>query len=102
MNSNAWASMHKEVHSCPIPDDPEKKQNLLDEIKSRGNAAFKGKRLDEADLLYTRAIEIDPKVHSFFGNRSATRLGMGKFQEALEDAQSAIEVEPNWAKGYFR
>ena len=97
-----WATMHKEVMSCPIPDDPDSKQALLTEIKSRGNAAFKAKRLDEADMLYTRAIEIDPNGHAFRGNRSASRLGMGRFKEALDDAESAIGVDPNWAKGYFR
>jgi tetratricopeptide (TPR) repeat protein len=94
--------MHKEVLSCPIPDDEDKKQALIAEVKSRGNAAFKAKRLDEADVLYSRAIKIDPKGFTFYGNRSATRLGMGKYKEALEDADSAIGENPNWAKGYFR
>lgn len=55
-----------------------------------------------ADVLYSKAIEHDPKSFAVLGNRSMNRLNMGQFDEALEDAEAAIAVNETWAKGYFR
>ena len=80
----------------------EEKVKLVAEIKERGNNAFKTRRMEEADMLYSRAIELDNTMHALYGNRSAVNHTMGKFEKALEDAISAINCKPDWAKGYFR
>lgn len=84
------------------PADSESKQRLLDEVKRRGNEAFKQHSLQEAEALYTRAIELDSNGHTLYSNRSAARSGMNKLDLALEDALTCITMEPKWAKGYFR
>lgn len=84
------------------PNDPEEKARLVDELKTRGNAAFKARQLPVADTLYSKALEHDPSSHAIYGNRSMTRLSMGKFEEALEDADAAIKANESWAKGHFR
>jgi len=84
------------------PVDEEQKQKLVDEIKSRGNAAFKAKRYDEAETLYSKAIEHHPNAHTIFGNRSMARCNMGKFDDAIDDAEKAIKIDPTWSKGYMR
>jgi len=97
-------SIHSDVLSAH-PKDEEARLRLVEEVKSRGNAEFGNHRYDCADALYTKAIEVAPKSfpkHSLYGNRSATRLAMNKAEEALKDAESAIDVDPNWAKGYVR
>eukprot|EP00658_Telonema_sp_P-2_P002449 TRINITY_DN10924_c0_g1_i10.p1 TRINITY_DN10924_c0_g1~~TRINITY_DN10924_c0_g1_i10.p1 ORF type:complete len:272 (+),score=76.31 TRINITY_DN10924_c0_g1_i10:67-882(+) len=84
------------------PSEPEEVARLVEELKSRGNAAFKANQLPVADTLYSKAIEHDPTSHAIYGNRSMTRLSMGNFDDALEDADSAVRVCETWAKGHFR
>ena len=38
----------------------------------------------------------------FFGNRSYCYDRMGQFEKALQDANVAITLAPDWPKGYFR
>lgn len=83
-------------------DGPEERERLVTELKTRGNAAFKVRQLPTADILYSKALEHEPKAHAIFGNRSMTRLSMGQFEEALADANAAIAISEDWPKGHFR
>lgn len=94
-------AQHSDVLSAK-PETDEDRIQLVAEVKSRGNAAFKAGLLREASVLYTCAIGHDPNSVALWGNRSMTNCGMGEFQNALDDALKAIEVDPKWAKGYFR
>ena len=38
----------------------------------------------------------------FFGNRSYCYDRMGQYEKALQDADVAISLAPDWPKGYFR
>ncbi len=49
---------------------------------------------DEAIALYTEAIELDSTLVEAYVNRSAAYRGLGRFDEALDDAMKAIELEP--------
>merc|ERR1712195_140337 len=83
-------------------ETPEEVERLVTELKTRGNAAFKVRQLPTAVTLYSKALEHDPKAHAIFGNRSMSQLAMGKFEEALEDADAAIAISEEWAKGHIR
>ena len=98
---NPFENLHSDVLRVE-PSSEEEKVKLVAEIKERGNNAFKTRRMEEADMLYSRAIELDNTMHALYGNRSAVNHTMGKFEKALEDAMSAINCKPDWAKGYFR
>ena len=41
-------------------------------------------------------------LHRFFGNRSYCYDRMGQYEKALQDADVAISLAPDWPKGYFR
>ena len=41
-------------------------------------------------------------VRRFFGNRSYCYDRMGQYEKALQDADVAISLAPDWPKGYFR
>ena len=92
---------HNDILSVQ-PDSDEEKQRVVDELKRRGNAAFKVRSLREAETLYSRALELQPKTAALWGNRSMARLGMGKAKEAASDAREAIKVDAAWPKGYYR
>ena len=60
--TNAGVSRHSDILHVS-PDTEEKKEQLLNELKSRGNHAFSSKSFEEAEVLYSRSIELNPKDH---------------------------------------
>lgn len=99
--NNPFAQAHNDVLLAE-PTGEEEREKVVAELKSRGNAAFKARRPEEALLLYSRAIELNATNHALFGNRSAVNEMLGRGEDALKDAESAITNKPDWAKGYFR
>ncbi len=57
---------------------------------------------NEAIELYSKAIEIDPNVAVYYGNRSLAYLKTECFGYALNDATKAVELDKNYLKGYYR
>lgn len=73
-----------------------------DAKKSEGNEFFKNKDYPNAIAKYTEAIDLDPKGHVYYSNRSAAYIGWGKYEEAAKDAEKCIELNPSFIKGYHR
>ena len=65
--------------------------------KDKGNAAFKLGDYKTAIVHFTNALNLEP-THVLYSNRSACYAGLGKWDEALKDAESCIEKSPTWAK----
>ena len=42
--------------------------------------------------------ELAPEVVTYYGNRSAAFMMLGKYDKALEDAQTAIKLDENFLK----
>lgn len=77
----------------------------IDELKAKGNAAFKAKQYKEAIDWYTKAIALDPSSEAsgaLYSNRAASWQGLSDYAKAAEDADLCIKVRPDWLKGYFR
>lgn len=53
---------------------------------------------DEALSLYTKAIELNPKVPAYYGNRSFCYIKTEYYGCALEDANKAIELDKKYIK----
>jgi len=73
-----------------------------DEFKALGNKALLAKNFSSAIDHYTSAINIDGSNHVYYSNRSAAYLSKGDANNALEDAEACIGLNPNFAKGYSR
>eukprot|EP00638_Chattonella_subsalsa_P015530 CAMPEP_0117834466 /NCGR_PEP_ID=MMETSP0949-20121206/10927_1 /TAXON_ID=44440 /ORGANISM="Chattonella subsalsa, Strain CCMP2191" /LENGTH=250 /DNA_ID=CAMNT_0005676311 /DNA_START=57 /DNA_END=810 /DNA_ORIENTATION=- len=67
-----------------------------------GNDAFAKKKFEEAEDLYSKALDAAATNHLVWGNRSAARLNLGKNEEALADAMEALRLDPKYLKGYHR
>ena len=67
------------------------------EQKELGNAEFKAGNYEKAISFFTKSIELGGD-HVLYSNRSACYAGLGKWDEALKDAESCIEKSPTWAK----
>lgn len=61
----------------------------------------KGKFFDGISR-FDEAIRLDPTEASFLTNRSDAQLSAGRPSLALDDANLAVALRPNWAKGYQR
>ena len=81
-----------------IPKTPE--QLEADKSKEEGNNAFKKKDYSVAIDLYSRAISIDPTNAAYFLNRCMSFIEIQKFEEALSDANMAIQLKPDYFKAY--
>merc|ERR1712070_889261 len=73
-----------------------------DELKQKGNEAFKRNEFKLACEIFTEAIELDATNHVLYSNRSAARAGNNEFDLALSDAEKVIELKPDFVKGYGR
>lgn len=45
---------------------------------------------------------MDPSNAVLYSNRSASEASLGLWESALEDSEKAIELRPDWSKGYSR
>ena len=71
-------------------------------FRDKGNAYFKQRRYHEAVVAYSDAIMLDPDSHVLRVNRALALLKSGQYDEALEDADLAMRMMPDWAKAHFR
>ena len=78
-------------------EPPSKRELSLERGKLATQACQRGD-FDEASLLYTEAISLDPRNHVFYTNRSAVYLRTKQYDLALEDGKKAAELKPNWQK----
>ncbi|TRZ19157.1 hypothetical protein HGM15179_007996 [Zosterops borbonicus] len=56
----------------------------------------------EAVWAFTVALELNPQEHRLLGNRSYCLEKLGRYEEALADAEAALALRPGWPKGSFR
>ncbi|XP_061439750.1 tetratricopeptide repeat protein 31 isoform X1 [Rhineura floridana] len=67
-----------------------------------GNETAKQGGYQEAVLLFTEAVKLNPREYRFFGNRSFCYERLQCYPKALCDAQLALSLQPGWPKGLFR
>jgi stress-induced-phosphoprotein 1 len=72
------------------------------DFKAAGNVALQAGKISEAIANYTKAINLDGSNHVYYSNRSAAYLKKGEGNNALEDANSCIALNPQFPKGYSR
>ena len=70
--------------------------------KDKGNQYVQEKQYLEALNCYTKAIELDPNDPILYSNRSAMFYNLNEFNNAIIDAEMAIQLRPQYAKAYLR
>lgn len=73
-----------------------------EKLKASGNAFMSSKQYDKAIEAYTKAIALDGNNAVFYSNRAAAYSSKGEHSKAVDDAQSAIRIDPLFTKGYNR
>uniref|UniRef100_A0A7S2JPQ9 Uncharacterized protein n=1 Tax=Leptocylindrus danicus TaxID=163516 RepID=A0A7S2JPQ9_9STRA len=91
--------------------DDERKIKECETHKAEGNEEFKNGNYTQAVLMYSMAIEKSSCLdksrpfqsrHICFANRSACFLKIGHHEKALADAESCIQLDQTYIKGFFR
>merc|ERR1719225_1740821 len=72
------------------------------ELRNKANRKYGSGQYTEALQLYNRAFNMAPNDHLVLSNRSITNLKSGDIKAALEDAEMAVNLRPDWAKGHLR
>ena len=81
--------------------EKEEKFNRLNP-KERAAEHMKREEYAKAILCYTEVIAKDPRDYKVFSNRSAAFARRHMYKEALQDAEMAVCLAPQWAKAYSR
>jgi len=93
---------HHDILHAEMPEDPQKKEGYLNELKNRAKGAFQTKDLINAEKLYGRAIDCTDQDYLLYSNRCAVRLLMQRNEEALRDAKRCLNLEPTFIKAHYR
>ncbi|XP_023213371.1 serine/threonine-protein phosphatase 5-like [Centruroides sculpturatus] len=90
-----YSSEEGEIVKNEVTEEAKKQ---AEDIKEKANEHFKKKEFDAAIDLYSKAININPNVAVYYGNRSAAYLKTECFGYALSDASKAIELDKSYVK----
>ncbi len=71
-----------------------------EELRKNGNKWFRLGNYDDAIVSYTKALEIDPKMHKAYNARGEAYLQMDDREHAIQDYTKAIELAPDEPKYY--
>lgn len=65
---------------------------LADQLKEKGNLAFRAGDYQEAENLYTQAVQKYSRNQLIFTNRANVRLKLQKWDDAVNDCLKSIEI----------
>lgn len=85
-----------------INDQHQRESRHVIDITNRSNLLLKQGDVDAAIQLLSDGLLTEPNSYILHGNRSAAFSKAGLFQQALVDAIRARELNPCWAKAYYR
>ncbi|KAI9746541.1 MAG: hypothetical protein M1818_000254 [Claussenomyces sp. TS43310] len=71
-------------------------------LKNQGNKAFAAHDWPTAIDFYTKAIELNSNEPTYYSNRAQANIKSEAYGYAIADATSAIELNPDFIKAYYR
>ena len=87
---------------CVVASQGQLERLDAETLKEMGNEEYKNGRYVEAAALYERAIFKDPRKASYWSNKSAALLGLGKLLEAVGDCRAAVRIDPLYCRAHYR
>ena len=76
-----------------------------EKFKTLGNNQMAIRDYLSAFESYSTAIDMDPRgkqSHVYYSNRAAALCYLERYEEAVQDSEKAIEMQPKYGKGYAR
>ena len=103
--NNRQKSLENEMKSLAITEsmmsmklESDDKKKRANQLKECGNKAFQRKKYVEAEKSYSEALEFQPGLRHLWTNRAICRNAMKKFEEAVSDCDSALNIDPKCTK----
>nr|XP_010937481.1 inactive TPR repeat-containing thioredoxin TTL3 [Elaeis guineensis] len=90
------------AESQPEPCRALSKRLDPEELKEMGNEEYKKGRFAEALSLYDQAIVMNPEVASYWSNKAAALMGLGRLFEAVDECKEAVRIEPSYYRAHHR
>ena len=91
---------HDDVAEADVPQ--KEKVEKANQLRQEGNLAVKSNRFEEALHLYSSAIALSSDDYRLFCNRALCHLKLGQPQNALDDCQKCLSLEPCYSKALQR
>lgn len=71
-------------------------------LKKMGNEEYCRGRFGEALVFYERAISADPKTPTYWSNKSAALISLGRLLEASDACEEALRLNPTYERAHQR
>ncbi|XP_068937089.1 sperm-associated antigen 1 [Petaurus breviceps papuanus] len=91
--------IEKNIGTIGLSD--KEKDFLATREKEKGNEAFSSGDYEEAVTYYTRSISVSPTVAAY-NNRAQAEIKLKKWDNALQDCEKVLELEPGNLKAFMR
>ncbi|KAM9776112.1 sperm-associated antigen 1A-like isoform X2 [Syngnathus typhle] len=88
----AWASQ----------EEARRKESRLSALKHEGNELVKKGHFQDALHKYSQCLALKPDECALYTNRAICLLKLSRFQEAKQDCDSAVRLEPTNKKAFYR
>lgn len=76
--------------------------SIAEEKKNLGNDQYKAQNYQSALKLYSDAISLCPDSATYYANRAACYMMLSNYTNALNDARTAVRIDPEFEKAYVR
>lgn len=89
------ARKKKEAEDASLPNEEreaKEKKKKAEAKKNEGNAAYKGKKFDEALKLYQEAIDLDPQDLIYYTNKAAVFFELKQYDKCISECDLAISL----------
>lgn len=91
---------------CDAMDETDSSQRKHEEetnrLREQGNLAVQSKKYEDALELYSTAIGLSASDYRLFSNRALCYLKLAQPQNALDDCQKCLSLNPNYSKALQR
>ncbi|KAL8600494.1 Serine/threonine-protein phosphatase 5 [Nucella lapillus] len=105
MAATCGESIISETGNGKLSENPvvsEEDKTKAEELKEKANEFFKKEDYNQAINHYSDAIDCNPTVAAYYGNRSFAYLRTECFGYALSDADKALSLDKSYLKAYYR
>ncbi|XP_028173251.1 tetratricopeptide repeat protein 1-like [Ostrinia furnacalis] len=88
-------------------DQKEERKIIAEDLKVAGNNAFKDGEFERSIEKYTEGLKTCPLQYPqqraiLYCNRSAAKMKLEKYKQAIKDCSKAIELDDKYVKAYIR
>lgn len=100
--ANSTEATKTETVKVNIPVEDAEIKAKAESLKLEGNKAMAGRDFALAIEKYSEAIKTLPTNAIYYANRAAAHSSLKQYDEAINDAEEAIKIDPAYSKGYSR